>query len=334
MIQYRSFRNTDPPALAQIWTDCAEARAHFQKVTPELLDDLVFSKQYFDREGLVVAVDDGKPVGFVHAAFGPSEDLSTISRDVGVICALVVSSSHRGQGIGRELLTRGEDYLTQRGAKQIYGGGARPFNPFYWGLYGGAELPGVLASEPAAQRLFTAAGFEVVGHTLLWRCDLDKFKIPVNRQQMQIRRQFNVRADADYQPETWWEANTTEALEQVRYELVDKTDRQVQAALTLWTLERKNDGVLLRSAGIIDLHVEPGQRRQGLGTFLVGDVLKELKLRNFFTVEGQSFRDNDAIATLLQHLGFTQVDEGAIFRKLASSGQHGSKAPSGVGASH
>lgn len=328
MIQYRSFLNTDPPRLAEIWTNCAVAGTHFQRVTPELLDDLVFSKQYFERDGLIVAVDEsGQPVGFVHAAFGPSDDLSTISRDVGVICALLVADTHRGQGIGKELLARGESYLVERGAKLIYGGGARPFNPFYWGLYGGAELPGVLASEPAAQELFTAAGFEVVGHTILWRCDLNQFKPPVNRQQLQVKRQFDVRSVADPQPDTWWEANTTEALEQVRYELVRKADREVQANVTLWTLERKSDGMLIRSAGVIDLHVEEDLRRQGVGTYLVGDVLKELKLRGFSTVEGQTFRESEAIASLLKSLGFAEIDEGAIFRKIVNNAEH-----AGVGA--
>ncbi len=315
MIQYRSFLNTDPPHLAEIWTKCAAVRPHFQRVTPELLDDLVFSKQYFDRDGLIVAVEDGAFAGFVHAAFGPSEDRSTISPDVGVICALLVSDNFRGRGVGRKLLELGEHYLTGRGAKKIYGGGARPFNPFYWGLYGGAELPGVLASEPAAQQLFSAAGFEVVGHTILWRCNLENFKAPVNRQQLMVKRRFDVRAVADVQPTTWWEANTSEALEKIRYELVEKTSREIKATITMWTLERKTDDVLLRSAGIMDLSVDEDLRGQGAGKYLVSDVLKELKLRNFSTVEGQTFRQNEAIAALLRSLGFDEVDQGAIFQK-------------------
>ena len=30
----------------------------------------------------------------------------------------------------------------------IYAGGIRPLNGFYLGLYGGSELPGILASDP------------------------------------------------------------------------------------------------------------------------------------------------------------------------------------------
>ncbi|MDA7979102.1 MAG: GNAT family N-acetyltransferase [Pirellulales bacterium] len=318
MIDYRSFINTDPPRLAELWTKCAAARAHFQRVTPELLDDLVFSKQYFDRKGLIVATEDSVPVGFVHAAFGPSKDFSTISSDVGVICALLVDDSHRGQGVGRSLLALAQQFLLERGAKLIYGGGARPFNPFYWGLYGGAEFPGVLASEPAAQGLFQSAGFEVFGRTVLWRCDLDQFKPPMNRQQLQVKRQFDVRAIADPQPATWWEANTAEALEQVRYELVCKTTRDVKASVTLWTMERKTEGMLIRSAGVMDLLVDEDLRRQGAGTFLVGDALRELKLRNFATVEGQTFRQDEGIGKLLSNLGFQEVDQGTIFRKVVN----------------
>ena len=63
MIHYRSFRNSDPPALAEIWRAQPPAAALIQPATPALLDELVFSKPYFRREGLILAFEEQTPVG-------------------------------------------------------------------------------------------------------------------------------------------------------------------------------------------------------------------------------------------------------------------------------
>ena len=42
MIQFRSFRNSDPPALAEIWRAQPPAAALIQPATPALFDELVF----------------------------------------------------------------------------------------------------------------------------------------------------------------------------------------------------------------------------------------------------------------------------------------------------
>ena len=67
-----------------------------------------------------------------------------------MVCAVVVRPSHRRRGVGRELLRRAEGYLTSRGADVVVFGSQRPYNPYLFGLYGGANSPGILASD--AQR--------------------------------------------------------------------------------------------------------------------------------------------------------------------------------------
>ena len=46
-----------------------------------VLERHVFSKPFFDRQGFILALQDGKLVVFVHAGFGPNEQLSDISMD-------------------------------------------------------------------------------------------------------------------------------------------------------------------------------------------------------------------------------------------------------------
>src|SRR5262249_34017789 len=110
VIQYRTFRNPDPPAMVEIWNQSFINRGAFRLQNSALLEICVFSKPYFDPAGLMIAEDKGKLVGFAHAGFGPNAPETDIVTDFGIICAIAVLPSHRGQGIGTELLRRCEDY--------------------------------------------------------------------------------------------------------------------------------------------------------------------------------------------------------------------------------
>ena len=53
-----------------------------QPVTANLLEQLVFSKPYFDPAGLIIALVDNVPVGFVHAGFGANVSRWPTSRSI------------------------------------------------------------------------------------------------------------------------------------------------------------------------------------------------------------------------------------------------------------
>src|SRR4051812_40528586 len=115
-------------------------------MTAILLDRLVFSKPYFDPLGLIVATENGQPIGFAHAGFGPTEDESALSNELGASILTIVSPHPDEAKIAATLITGSEKYLRDQGAKVLYAGGMRPLNAFYLGLYGGSELPGILDS--------------------------------------------------------------------------------------------------------------------------------------------------------------------------------------------
>ena len=89
MLTFRPFRNVDPPVLAALWRSRAGQPGLLQPVSPDLLEQLVFAKLYFDYDGLILAHDDGRPVGFAHAGFGPNETRSWISTETGVTCLIL-----------------------------------------------------------------------------------------------------------------------------------------------------------------------------------------------------------------------------------------------------
>ena len=313
MIHYREFRNSDPPALVEIWRQANPQLA--QQMNVSLLEDLVLSKPYFDRSGLLVAEDENQIVGFGHAGFGPNPDHTALAYEVGIICLIVVRPSHRQRGIGRELAERLEQYLVGHGAKAIFAGGVRPLDPFYSGLYGGLELPGVLESDAAACRLFESRGFRVVDHLRRMRCDLSSFRPVVDREQLQIRRQYQVRSLIDPPPSDWWVACTFGEFHRIRCELEPRGGGSAVANAILWSADPISWRPGERSVGLVDIHVPPPLRRKGLATFLLGEALRQVHQHGFTTAEAQVLENNEPAGELLKRLGFKEVGRGAVYRK-------------------
>src|SRR5438105_11022816 len=95
--QFRRFRNTDPPALADVWNESHTARGAYPLRTPALLERWVLSKPYFDPDGLIVAVDeaDGRIQGYALAGFAPTENLDALNFAEGVICSVAIRIADR-----------------------------------------------------------------------------------------------------------------------------------------------------------------------------------------------------------------------------------------------
>jgi hypothetical protein len=175
MIRFRPFCNVDPPAMVSIWQSRADQPGLTQPVCVDLLEQLVFGKVCFGETRIFMAFDEDRPVGFAHAAFGPNQDRNWLSNETGVVCMLMVRPDSAEAEVAAGLLEQSEAFLASRGAKSIHGGPIRQISPFYLGLYGGAELPGVLDSDTLSQQAFRANGYVTVDRTLIYRRDLSGF---------------------------------------------------------------------------------------------------------------------------------------------------------------
>ncbi len=321
-MEFRAFRNSDPPLLAEIWRSQPPKRGLMQPMSADLLDEHVLSKPYFDREGLQVAVRDGEPVGFVHASFGPNDNESELSTRWGVTCLVMVRANLQRQGIGVELLARSESYLKSRGAEVLYAGGIRPLNAFYLGLYGGSELPGVLVSDERAVSLFRGQGYEEIDRTVVFQRDVASFRTQVDRQQVHIRRRYAVHVVEDPAPESWWEACTLGTLDRTRLELVPREGGPASARASFWDMQPLAASWGVHAAGLIELEVADSSRRQGLATFLIAESFRLLQSRRVSLVEVQTMQHNAAAICLYEKLGFARVDQGLVLRKNDSASKH------------
>ena len=177
VIEYRTFRNTDPPILVDLWNDSFSGRGAAYLRGTMLLEYCTFAKPYFDPQGLTLATADNQIVGFVLAGFGPNADGQTLNQRVGIICAIGVAPAHRRKGIGSELLRRSEEYLRQRSAAELFAGPLGPLNPFTFGIYGGSESAGFLESDALARTFLEKRGYRVQNTELVLHRSLEA---PVN----------------------------------------------------------------------------------------------------------------------------------------------------------
>ena len=144
MITYRPFLNTDIPLITEIWRSHQPLRGLVHSISASSLEQHILSKPYFDRRGLILAIDGNLPLGFVHVGFGANEQKNDVCRETAVVSMLMVSKAGITSGGARdnvafELLQKAEAYAREHGSNKILGGGTYPGNPFYLGLYGGSR---------------------------------------------------------------------------------------------------------------------------------------------------------------------------------------------------
>ena len=219
--------------------------------------------------------------------------------------------------VGPELLGRCEHYLHRRGAEVLYAGGIRPVDPFYLGLYGGSELPGVLASDPFANGVYRAAGYREIDRVVVFQRELSGFRPPIDRLQMQIRRTSVIEETPDAPPRNWWEACALEHFQVISFDLRERDETRPSASARFWLLETFAAGWGVQAAGLYDLQVAPDRRRCGLATFLVGDAFRRLAAQGIALIEVQTMAGNAAALALYRKLGFREVDQGIAYRKDA-----------------
>lgn len=273
---------------------------------------MVFSKPYFDPAGLFLAFDDTRPVGFVQTGFAPSADLMNIDRSVGVISQLQVIAGEHTQSVAGQLIEAATHYLRERGANMIYAGSRFPHSPFFLGMYGGSRVPGVLRDDVQSAEIFRSHGFKSEGEILVLQRRLAGYRPIVDRQQMSVRRQYQLDKIEDPTPVHWWDACTLGKSSRVRYVLNERSSQSEVARVTYWDMNPLATGWGVNAMGLFDLSVSEHSRRCGLGTFLVCESLRELAKDGVALVEAQLSAPDEIACGMFTKLGFEENNRGTI----------------------
>ena len=120
--RFRSFRNSDPPALVRLWNQAIPESWAVRPLRVHELDAHALGTVNFEAAGLIVAEQDGRIVGFVHAGFGPDLPVEStqpfqLSHELGTIAMLVVEPNLDDPELVSGLIAAAERYLRARGAK-------------------------------------------------------------------------------------------------------------------------------------------------------------------------------------------------------------------------
>lgn len=317
MIHYRPFHNTDPPKLTELWNFSHLGPGAAVEFCNDALDMLVLSEPYFDRRGLIVACEGSDVVGFVHAGFGSNPAGTGLQKDAGVISAVVVRMDYRRRGIGRELVRRAEAYLREAGAKEIFAGESANRNPFYLGLYGGAEASGFLETDVNAAPFFQAIGYTPAEKHLIFRRDISaRSKDPFDPRGVAVKRtmKFGV---MDHPPSAnWWWMTRHGRFESLTFALIPNSGAPSPAFITCWGMELHGANRGQRTVGLTDVFVAEPDRRKGYARILITEVIRRLREDLVTNVEVTIRDDNAAAQGLFRGLSFEPQDAGVVFRKV------------------
>jgi len=284
-------------------------------ITADAFEQINFSAPYFDPEGVTIACEGDEIRGFVHAGFAPNPEETALATETGVICAVVVHPQYRRGGIGTELVRRAETYLKNAGAQTILAGPAPPQNPFFVGLYGGAQPAGFLDSDPPAVPFFTALGYEIAERYSSFERNIADGSDPVNMQLITIRRKTQLAIVDEQTPQTWWWQARFGQLDTVRFALVSKTGDTLFGAVTIVGLDFFLPKWRQRAVGLIDLHVPPEHRREGYGQALLVELCRRLRQEMISLLQAPLPDDDQHTQAMFQAAGFQPADAGTVFKK-------------------
>ena len=313
-IVFRPFLNTDPPLLVQVWNQQPSFRGLATNLNSQLLELHVFSKPYFERDGLLLALQgtgaNQRAVGFIHCSFDVRADLGDLDFETGVISQLRVVDCERRAFVEDQLIQLGLNYLKKRQAVRCYFGGRFPQAPFYLGLYGGSRIPGVMAGDRHVQDALVRNGFEVERTIAILERQLDRtVKAPGGRQQLSVRRNYLVNAISDPIEQSWWECCTLGLSERDRFQVARKKDNHVDGKVSYWDMQPLSSIMPDNYRGLYDLVVNRDGQRQGLATHLVCESLKRLAANGATMVEAQTDLANIAAIRLFEKLEFVMVEQ-------------------------
>jgi GNAT superfamily N-acetyltransferase len=318
---FRPFQNGDSPALAALWNRGVPESEVARPLSGHEFDAHVAAKPNFEAAGLTVAVRDDRVVGFAHAGFGPDDPVGAplhLNFEMGTIGMLVVEPGPSDTELESGLIAASERYLRSRGAKVLYAGGQYPLNPFYWGLYGGSEWAGVLASHTTFIRALGQAGYEPVSTTVLLEADLCGPEVREPRTPL-IRRQARVEVTEDAMPSDWWQALALGNFRPTRFRLLSKSDDRELAWATTWDMSWFGRREGRTKIGLIAMGVDPSSRRKGYGRHLVAEILRQARNEMVSAVSVQTRTTNVPALGLYQSLGFLPVGTSTLYRL---SGDH------------
>ncbi|MEZ6059782.1 MAG: GNAT family N-acetyltransferase [Planctomycetaceae bacterium] len=319
VVEYRTFHNADPPKILRLWHASNLGPSAAEGFPCDVLELFVFSQPFFDRRGCILAIEDERVIGFVHAGFSASRAGDALDFEKGVIAALVVHPDFRRRGIATELIRRAEGYLAGKGAKEVTAGGGADGNGFYVGIYGGLEPSGFAESAAPWSQLFERLGYQARPPVVVLHRDLNKGRDPVSSRLLRHRRRLNLVITDRIPGLNWWWYTRFGHLDAIQFELRDRVSNEAVAMGQIIGLDVYVPKWGVRAVGMRQIYVPEPYRRQGYGLSLVLEITRRLRDQSVQLIEAQVGTENEPAMALFREALFEPMQQLVAFRRILSA---------------
>jgi hypothetical protein len=342
----RSYLNTDTPALSKIWAQHCQSfqptlgtasggvasptsssqpihrdphardlQSRGLECKPAVWDACIFSKPYFKADELLLAIaSNGEPVGFVH--FGVVSVRNNPARtNVGSIHRLCINPSSDEAEVASLLINCAAEQLRSQGATACQSLGCGEDSVFYLGIAEGDNSMGILAQDQRSQEWFHSAGFAPICPTECWELELASFRPPMDRMQIQVRRNCTIGRMLEEDYDDWLESTILGHCEQIRFHLMVKSPPSLEGILSCWFPDPEVadvDGGVVRIK-LPDVPTTEIERERFV--YLLSESLRQLQQDRKRVVRAVASAQKQQTITLLQRLGFRSVVHGLLFEK-------------------
>lgn len=237
---------------------------HIAPLTPERFLELVAPKSYFDPGGLLVAVDGGEVVGWVHACHAPGSQRRHDSEKRVARIRMLLFPPDR-MDVGERLVAAATEWCLQAGDGEVLGMHSREGYPFYRCLWMGGE-PKIPVTFPHLHAALARAGFVATAESVFMAGEVGEMPV-----------EFSAKL-----PLQFIESETEMAHEPMRESWVGFTPMEIRALVAgervghiAWALEPYHAETLgAPCVNIWGMSVAEAHRRRGIASALVSRVLR------------------------------------------------------------
>ena len=321
MLTVRPFRNEDPPRLLELWRRTRRYGDTYDPLPTLSLEQLqtqILGLPMLDIQSIMIAFDDGRPVGYIHTTFAPDHDGHSFDYTVGQICFLCVDSIYSGASQAATTLIRaGEDYLFGLGAQTIFGGSPSPSVPFYTPFYSGGEAVGILHSDEAVINAFYEANYQIYQATTWFHLDIQNYTPDLSAETDGYYGEIEIEISEASKAKTWWEGCTlANGIWFDATAFLARTERPIARLRTRITYPN-TEPVYGKTwiASLVELRVHPNFDHREIKNILLEKLLQYLAAQNqIHQVEAHTI-DHTPLFTLLRGRSWTERERGSIFIK-------------------
>lgn len=312
-LDIRSYRNTDAQALCEVFDAHYRAVGLPHVLSPLSLELCILSKPYFAPEHLLIAEQDGKPIGFAQIGFEPDQELGAIDQSLGVISALCVTAHESADASAQELLQAAQKTAAALGARRLRFCPPAPATPYFAGLAPGDAMIGVPDADTRQLAWISNAGWSPGDRVAYWNLDLASFHAPVDRTQIQIRRMAHVDRLLDEPMFPWYLASVLGHTEQIAFQLTSRTTRTVAADCVLWMIGQELLAQHDLIAHLWPLDPQTCAQSEDHVVFLLAEAFRQLREDRFDEVSTVAHEHESAILRVLERVGFSPLLVGTVF---------------------